>query len=282
VLTEFGIKIAPSTYYAALTRPKSAREVKDEELMKEIQRVYDENYRVYGAKKIWRQLMREGIEAGRGRVERLMRRLGLTGVLRGKTVRTTIQDADGVRAADLVKRQFTAGAPNRLWVADFTYVATWSGTVYVALVIDAFSRKIVGWKASTSRETDLVLDTIRQGLRHRDHGRDGVKLVHHSDAGSQYTSFRFTRHLLDAGVNASIGTVGDAYDNALAETTIGLFKTELIKPHGPWHNLREVETATKAWIDWYNNQRLHTACGYRPPTEYETLYELGDLTSLVA
>jgi putative transposase len=282
VLTEFGIKIAPSTYYAARARPKSRREVRDEELMKEITRVYDENYQVYGADKIWTQLNREGVAVGRCRIERLMRRLGIAGAVRGRTVRTTIADQDGVRAADLVKRQFTAGAPNRLWVADFTYVATWAGTVYVAFAVDAFSRKIVGCACSTTKETDLVLDVLDQGLRHRDYRPGDEKLVHHSDAGSQYTSFRFTQHLIDSGIDASIGTVGDAYDNALAETTIGLYKTELIKRRGPWHNLREVETATNAWVEWYNNQRLHSACGYRPPTEFETLYEIGDLTSLVA
>jgi putative transposase len=169
VLTEFGIKIAPSTYYAVRSRPKSRREVEDGQLMAEIRRVYDDNYRVYGARKMWRQLKREGIQVGRGRVERLMRRLGITGAVRGKTVRTTIQDPGGVRAADLVNRQFAAGAPNRLWVADFTYVATWAGTVYVAFAIDVFSRKIVGWQASTSKETDLVLDAIDMGLRHRDY-----------------------------------------------------------------------------------------------------------------
>ncbi len=284
MLTDFGIKIAPSTYYAALTRPTSRREIEDEKLMTEIQRVYDENYRVYGAKKIWRQLHREGIEVGRGRVARLMRRLGLAGVVRGRTVRTTIQDPGGVRAADLVKRQFAAGAPNRLWVADFTHVATWAGTVYTAFAIDAFSRKIVGWTCRVSKETDLVLDAIDQGLRDRDYrpASGEGKLIHHSDAGSQYTSFRFTQHLIDAGIDASIGTVGDAYDNALAESTIGLYKTELIKPQGPWHNRNEIEIATAAWVEWYNDRRLHGACGYRPPTEFETLYELGDLTSLVA
>jgi putative transposase len=284
VLTEYGMKIAPSTYYAALSRPTSERELRDEELMREIARVYDENYRVYGARKIWHQLRRDGIGVGRGRVERLMRRLGLAGALRGKTVRTTVQDKDGVRAADLVKRRFVAGAPNRLWVADFTYVATWAGTVYVAFAIDVFSRKIVGWKASMSKEADLVLDAIDMGLQQRDYrsasGED--KLIHHSDAGSQYTSFRFTQHLIDSGIDASIGTVGDALDNALAESAIGLYKTELIKPQGPWHNKNEVDIATTAWVEWYNDRRLHQACGYRPPTEFETLYEIGDLTSLVA
>jgi putative transposase len=199
-------------------------------------------------------------------------------------VRTTVSDKDGIRAADLVKRQFTAGAPNRLWVADFTYVATWAGTVYVAFAIDVFSRKIVGWRARMSKETDLVLDAIDMGLaaqRYRP-GPACDKLVHHSDAGSQYTSFRFTQHLIDAGIDASIGTVGDALDNALAESTIGLYKTELIKPNGPWHTIGEVDVATAAWVDWYNNRRLHGACGGRPPAEFEALWELGDLTSLVA
>lgn len=284
MLTEFGVKIAPSTYYAALSRPKSARETRDEELVKEIIRVYNENYSVYGARKVWHQLQREEVTVGRDRVARLMRRLGIAGAVRGKTVRTTISDKDGVRAADLVKRQFAAGAPNRLWVADFTYVATWAGTVYTAFAIDVFSRKIVGWTCSMSRETDLVLDAIDMGLQQRDYrqvtGQD--KLIHHSDAGSQYTSFRFTQHLIDSGIDASIGTVGDALDNALAESTIGLYKTELIKPQGPWHNKKEVEIATAAWVEWYNDRRLHEACGYRPPTEFETLYQLGDLTSLVA
>jgi putative transposase len=213
-----------------------------------------------------------------------MREMGLAGVVRGKTVRTTVQDKDGVRAADLVKRRFVAGAPNRLWVADFTYVNTWAGTVYVAFAIDVFSRRIVGWRARMSKETDLVLDAIDMGLRQRQYrpGPDGDKLVHHSDAGSQYTSFRFTQHLVDAGIDASIGTVGDALDNALAESTIGLYKTELIKRLGPWHNMQEVDVATAAWVDWYNNRRLHGACGGRPPFEFEALYELGDLTSLVA
>jgi len=283
-LTEFGVKIAPSTYYAALTRPPSPRAVRDEELKKMIAKIYEENYSVYGTRKVWWQLRRGGVPVGRGRVERLMREMGLAGVVRGRTVRTTVQDKDGIRAADLVKRRFVAGAPNRLWVADFTYVNTWAGTVYVAFAIDVFSRRIVGWRARMSKETDLVLDAIDMGLRQRQYrpGPDGDKLVHHSDAGSQYTSFRFTQHLVDAGIDASIGTVGDALDNALAESTIGLYKTELIKRRGPWHNMQEVDVATAAWVDWYNNRRLHGACGGRPPVEFEALYELGDLTSLVA
>ena len=284
MLTEFGVKIAPSTYYAALTRPSSPRAVRDEELKKMIAKIYAENYSVYGTRKVWWQLRRDGVQVGRGQVERLMREMGLAGVVRGKTVRTTVQDTDGIRAADLVKRRFVAGAPNRLWVADFTYVNTWVGTVYVAFAIDVFSRRIVGWRARMSKETDLVLDAIDMGLRQRQYrpGPDGDKLVHHSDAGSQYTSFRFTQHLVDADIDASIGTVGDALDNALAESTIGLYKTELIKRHGPWHNMQEVDVATAAWVDWYNNRRLHGACGGRPPVEFEALYELGDLTSLVA
>ena len=284
MLTDVGIQIAPSTYYATVGRPPSARAVRDEYLKKEIVRVYEENYLVYGAKKVWWALNREGITVGRCRVERLMRALGLVGAVRGKTVRTTVPDPDGVRAPDLVKRQFTAGAPNRLWVADFTYVSTWAGTVYTAFAIDVFSRRIVGWATRMSKQTDLVLDAIDMGLRQRDYHptHDVDKLVHHSDAGSQYTSFRFTQHLLDSGIDASIGTVGDALDNALAESTIGLYKTELIKPRGPWHTIEEVDVATAAWVDWYNNRRLHGACGGRPPVEYETLYELGDLISLVA
>ncbi len=282
MLTDFGMQIAPSTYYAAYSRPPSARAMRDEELKKEITRVYEENYSVYGAKKVWWALNREGIRVGRCRVERLMRALGLVGAVRDKTVHTTVPDPDGVRAADLVKRQFTAGAPNRLWVADFTYVST--GTVYTAFAIDVFSRRIVGWTTSMSKETDLVLDAIDMGLAQRDYhwAESADKLVHHSDAGSQYTSFRFTQHLLDSGIDTSIGTVGDALDNALAESTIGLYKTELIKPRGPWHTIKEVDVATAAWLDWYNNRRLHGACGGRPPVEYETLYELGDLISLVA
>jgi putative transposase len=201
VLTEFGLQIAPSTYYAALTRPPSARAVRDEELKEMIGKIYQENYAVYGARKVWWQLRRDGVAVGRCRVERLMRRMGLTGVVRGKTVRTTVQDRDGVRAADLVKRQFTAGAPNRLWVADFTYVSTWAATVYVAFAIDVFSRKILGWRASTSKETDLVLDAIDAGLRDRRYrpGAGVDKLVHHSDAGSQGGFNRSSQHQLIGG-----------------------------------------------------------------------------------
>ena len=214
MLTEFGHQIAPSTYYAALTRPRSERAVRDEELMQMIDKIYRNNFAVYGARKVWWQLRRDGIAVGRGRVERLMRRMGLAGALRGKTVRTTVQDKDGVRAADLVKRQFTAGAPNRLWVADFTYVATWAGTVYVAFAIDVFSRKIVGWRTRMSKETDLVLDAIDRGLRDRRYqpGVDGERLVHHSDAGSQPRLNRSWQHLdreVRCGARARLGRGSD-------------------------------------------------------------------------
>ncbi|KWX05907.1 hypothetical protein TH66_00625 [Carbonactinospora thermoautotrophica] len=271
VLTDAGCKIAPSTYHAALKRGSSPRAQRDTVLTEEIRRVHEANYGVYGARKVWRQLHREGISVARCTVERLMRAQGLTGAVRGKARRTTIPATDGHRAADLVNRDFTTAAPNRLWVADFTYVATWAGTVYVAFAVDAFSRLIVGWKAATSMRTSLVLDTLEMALWIR--GRAGISnlsgLVHHSDAGSQYTSVAFTDRLLAAGIDPSIGSVGDAYDNALAESVIGLFKTELIRRRGPWHGLDDVELATLEWVDWYNHRRLHGALGHVPPAEYE-------------
>jgi putative transposase len=267
------LQVAPSTYYAVKTRERepSARTVRDRELLVEIRRVHKANYEVYGARKVWRQLLREGIPAARCTVERLMAKDGLKGAVRGKRRRTTIPADQPCRPADLVQRQFSAPAPNRLWVSDFTYVATWSGVCYVAFAIDVFSRRIVGWKADRSMHTDLVLDTLEMGLWARDHHGQpvGSGLVHHSDAASQYTSFTFTQRLIDAGVDASIGSVGDAYDNALAETTIGLYKTELIRPRGPWKTVEQVELATLEWVDWYNNARLHSACGNAPPVEFE-------------
>lgn len=197
---------------------------------------------------------------------------GVAGAVRGKKHRTTIPDGQADRAPGLVDRDFHAAAPNRLWVADFTYVATWSGVCYVAFAIDVFSRRIVGWKADTTMKTDLVLDTLQMALWARDHAGTPVRegeLIHHSDAGSQYTSFAFTQHLIDAGVDASIGSVGDAYDNALAESTIGLYKTEVINLEGPWKSIDQVELSTLEWVDWYNNQRLHGACDRLPPVEYE-------------
>jgi putative transposase len=274
VLSEHGWQIAPSGYYALKARPASARQVRDEQLLADIARGHAGNYGVYGARKIWRQLHREGTRVARCTVERLMRHAGLAGAVRGRKVRTTVADPAGQRAADRVNRDFTAKGPNRTWVADFTYVATWSGIVYVAFVVDVYSRAIVGWSAATNKRTPLVLAALDMGLWRRDRAgqRVGPGLVHHSDAGSQYTSFRFTTHLLTAGIDASVGTVGDALDNALMESTIGLYKTELIKPRGPWHTLAAVELATAEWVDWYNAKRLHSAVGHVPPDEYESMH----------
>jgi putative transposase len=275
VLTEHGWAIASSTYRAAVSRQPSVRARRDDELKAAISRVHADNYGVFGARKVWLVLNRQGIPVARCTVERLMRELGLRGVVRGKHRRTTIPDEHAVRPADLVQRRFDVTAPNRLWVADFTYVATWSGTVYVAFVIDAYSRRILGWRAATSMTTPLVLDALEQAIWTR--GRAGVTdlhgLVHHTDAGSQYTSIAFTSRLLDAGVDASVGTVGDAYDNALAETTIGLFKTELIHRRGPWRTRDQIELATLEYVDWYNHRRPHRAAADLPPAEFENLYD---------
>jgi putative transposase len=268
------LQIAPSTYYAVKARQRcpSARALRDAELLVEIGRVYDRSRGLYGARKVWWQLRLEGIPAARCTVERLMRQAGLEGVRRGRKRRTTIPDGRAQRPTDLVERDFTATAPNLLWVADFTYVMTFSGVVYVAFVIDAYSRRIVGWKADTTMKTSLVLDTLEMALWTRQ--RDGVPLrrglIHHHDNGSQYTSFAFTSRLIEAGVDPSVGSVGDGYDNALAETTIGLFKTEKIHREGPWRGLSDVELATLEWVDWYNHERLHSACGGVSPAQYET------------
>jgi putative transposase len=274
VLSEHGCKIATSTYYAARKRPPSARARRDAELDEHIRRIHADNYGVYGARKVWRQLHREGHQVARCTVERRMKALGLQGVRRGRKIRTTVRDERHQRAGDLVRRNFTAQAPNRTWVADFTHVAAWCGVVYVAFVVDVFSRAIVGWAASTTKQTTLVLDALEMALwrRERTGHKPGPGLVHHSDAGSQYTSIRFTTHLIAAGIDASIGTVGDALDNALMESQIGLYKTELIKPRGPWRSLAEVELATAEWTEWFNNQRLHTAIGDIPPSEHEAIY----------
>ncbi|MFF0526219.1 IS3 family transposase [Actinomadura nitritigenes] len=282
VLPAHGTKIAPSTYYAARSRPASARAERDAWLKSEITRIYTDNYRVYGARKVWRQLQREGHAVARCTVERLMRELCLHGARRGRKVRTTVRDDGHERAADLLRRDFTAPSPNRRWVADFTHVTTWAGVVYVAFVVDIFSRAVVGWAAATSKRTRLVLDALDMALWRRDRaGRPvGPGLVHHSDAGSQYTSFRFTTHLVDAGIDASIGTVGDALDNALMESAIGLYKTELIKSGGPWKNLTGVELATAEWVDWYNTTRLHGEIGHIPPDEYEALHYSQNHTEL--
>ena len=277
---EFGVEpicrvldLAPSSYYAVKARQRdpSKRAVRDRVLLGEICRVYDANYGVYGARKVWWQLQRDGIKVARCTVERLMAKNGLQGAVRGKKRRTTIPDGQADRAPDLVERNFSASAPNRLWVSDFTYVATWSGVVYVAFAIDAFSRRIVGWKADITMKTSLVLDTLEMALWAREHHGQPVPkgLIAHSDAGSQYTSFAVTQRLIDAGADPSIGSVGDGYDNALAESTIGLYKTELINRREPWKTLDQVELATLEWVDWYNHRRLHSACDRLPPVEFE-------------
>jgi putative transposase len=276
VLSEHGCPIAPSTYYDARARSRKpgARARRDEHLKGEIARVYADNRRVYGARKVWLQLNREGIDVARCTVERLMSDLGLVGARRGRRVRTTVPEAAAARPVDLVERNFNPPAPNRTWVADFTYVPTWSGMVYVAFVIDAYSRRILGWRAATSMTTPLVLDALEQAVwtRRRDGVADLSGLVHHNDAGSQYTSIAFTERLAQAGIDPSVGSVGDAYDNALAESVIGLFKTELIKPGGPWRTVDQVEIATLEYIDWFNHRRLFEACGDIPPAELEAAH----------
>jgi putative transposase len=224
---------------------------------------------VYGARKVWRQLNREQIPIAKCTTERLMQKLGIRGVVRGRGYKTTIPDLAAERPADLVQRTFTASHPNQLWVADITYVATWRGVVYTALVIDVFARCIVGWRVWNSLRTDLVLDALEQALYSRT-GTEG--LVHHSDRGSQYLSIRYTERLAEAGIDASVGSVGDSYDNALAESIIGLYKTEVIWPRGPWKNIEEVEYATLEWIDWFNNKRLLEPIGNIPPAELEKAY----------
>ncbi|MEV6867796.1 IS3 family transposase [Streptosporangium subroseum] len=274
VLTEHGCAICPSTYYAAKSRPLSARAIRDATLDEHIRRIHAANYDVYGTRKMWRQLLREGHQIARCTVERRMRALGLEGVRRGKKIRTTTANPSHERAGDLVKRDFTAIRPNAVWAADFTHVTTWCDIVYVAFVVDVHSRAIVGWSASTRKRTPLVPGALDMALWRRERAGHpaGPGLVHHSDAGSQYTSFRFTAHLLTAGIDASIGTVGDALDNALMESQIGLYKTELIKRGGPWRSLADVELATAEWIEWFNTTRLHSAIGNVPPEEFEAAY----------
>lgn len=268
------LPIAPSTFYRSkhLERhpeQRCARAAQDEALMPEIVRVYEENNGVYGARKVWKQLKRESIPTARCTVERLMGNLGLEGVRRGKRCITTIADELANKPLDLVNRQFTAEQPNQLWVADITYVATWSGFVYVAFVVDVFSRYIVGWRALKSLQTDIVLDALEQALWARGKPK-GV--THHSDRGSQYLSIRYTERLAEAGFKASVGSVGDSYDNALAETINGLFKAEVIHKDGPWKGLDDVEHATLNWVDWFNNRRLLGPIGDIPPVEYENRY----------
>jgi len=268
------LPIAPSTYYEQKARQAdpgrlARRTQRDAILRDEIRRVWAANFQVYGARKVWRQLNREGIQVARCTVERLMRAMGIEGVVRGRKVKTTVADASGVRPADLVSRDFKANRPNALWVADLTYVATWRGFVYVAFVIDVFARTIVGWRASGSLRTDLALDALEQALYARP---DTDRLVHHSDRGVQYLSIRYTERLAEAGIEPSVGSVGDSYDNALAESVIGLYKTEVIRRRGPWRHLAAVEFATLEWVDWFNNRRLLEPIGNIPPVEFEEAY----------
>jgi putative transposase len=271
VLTEHGVPIAPSTYRAFKTRPPSARTLSDAALMVEIERVHFVVGRgLYGARKVWRQLHRDGIVVGRCRVERLMRAHGLRGVVRGRRFVTTRPSPAAARPADLVGRDFTATAPNQLWVVDFTYIPTWSGTAFTAFVTDVFARRIVGWRTAASMPTGLPLDALEMAIWTR--SRTGASVhgvVHHSDAGSQYTSIRYAERLADAGALASIGTVGDSYDNALAESVIGLYKTECVRHEGPWRGVDDLELATLSWVHWFNETRLHSAIGDIPPIEFE-------------
>ena len=251
---------------------RSQRAHRDDHLRTEIQRIWDENEQVYGAEKVWKQLRRDGHRVARCTVERLMRQLGLRGAVRGRAwIITTRADDAAARPADLVDRHFVATRPNQLWVSDFTYVATWGGFVYVAFVIDVFARCIVGWRVSSSLRTDFVLDALEQAIFQRC-GDGTTDLIHHSDRGSQYLSMRYTERLADAGINPSVGSRGDSYDNALAESVIGLFKTEVIQRKGPWRHAEAVEFATLRWVDWFNNRRLLEPIGHVPPAEYEAQY----------
>ena len=268
------VPIAPSTYYEHKAREADPRRVpprahRDRALRPEIVRVWEKNISVYGAKKVWKQLKREGFSVARCMVERLMKEMGLEGVVRGRAFTTTTRSGDGAeRPLDLIDRDFAAERPNQLWVSDLTYVATWRGFVYVAFVIDAFARRIVGWRVSSSLRSDLALDALEQAICERqDERADG--LIHHSDRGGQYLSIRYTERLADAGIEPSVGSKGDSYDNALAESIIGLFKTEMIRRNGPWRNLEDVEFATLEWVWWFNHHRLLEPIGYVPPVERE-------------
>ena len=270
------LQIAPSAYrrHAARCRDRSlcsARAKRDAELMPKVEKVWNANLQVYGADKVWRQLHREGEAVARCTVERLMRRLGLRGVKRGKVVRTTISNNQAPCPLDKVNRQFKADRPNQLWVSDFTYVSTWQGWLYVAFVVDVFARRIVGWRVSNSMTTDFVLDALEQALYARQPDRNS-SLVHHSDRGSQYVSIRYSERLAKAGVEPSVGSKGDSYDNALAETINGLYKAEMIHRRGPWKTKEAVELATLEWVSWFNNHRLLEPIGYIPPAEAEANY----------
>jgi len=277
------LPIAPSVYYEKKAREANPTRLpphakRDAELRVEIRRVWNEQDNAYGAKKVWKQLRLEGISAARCTVARLMREMGLRGVVRGRTCRTTIADTNADHSPDLVKRNFTATRPNQLWVADLTYVATWAGFVYVAFVIDVFSRFIVGWRVSRSLRTDLALDALEQAIYERC-GSETEGLVHHSDHGTQYVSIRYTERLREAGIEPSLGSVGDSYDNAMAESIIGLFKAEVIWRKGPWRGMDDVEFATLTWVSWFNQTRLLEPIGYLPPVEYEKGYHRSQAAS---
>ena len=270
------LPIAPSTYHEHARRRAvpdrlPSRAKRDARLRPEVHRVWEENFQVYGVRKVWRQLRRDGTEIARCTTARLMRQMGLSGAGRGKPVKTTISNKAAPCPGDKVNRQFYAPRPNALWLSDFTYVTTWQGFVYVAFVIDVFARRIVGWRASRSAQTGFVLDALEQALYdRRPVGKDG--LVHHSDRGAQYVSIRYTERLAEAGIEPSVGSVGDSYDNALAETIIGLFKAEVIHRRGPWRNAEAVEFATLEWVDWFNHRRLLEPIGNIPPAEAEAHY----------
>jgi len=277
VLTEHGLPVAPSTYYdhlERLERTPSRRQVRDEQLQAEIARVHAAHYGVYGARKVWLQLNRAGIRVARCTVERLMRRLGLAGAVRGKVKRTTIADRRARLPEDLVQRRFAPPAPDKLWVADITHVSTWSGWVYVAFVVDAYARRILGWRTGTTMATRLVLDAVEQAIwtRARDGHVDLAGLIQHHDHGSQYVSLAYSERLASAAIQPSVGAVGSSFDNALAETINGLYKTELIKKQGPWRSVDHVELATAEWVDWFNHRRLYEYCGDVPPAEMEAAH----------
>ena len=270
------LPIAPSTYHSHTARraaPEAAppRVRRDAGLREHIRRVWEENFQVYGVRKVWRQLGREGIEVARCAVARLMREMGLKGAVRGKPVKTTVRDRAAPCPLDRVNREFQAPRPNALWVSDFTYVATWAGFAYVAFVIDAYARRIVGWRVSRTAHASFVLDALEQALHERRPAQGGG-LVHHSDRGVQYLSIKYTERLAEAGVEPSVGSVGDSYDNALAETVNGLYKTEVIRRCGPWRSLEAVELATLEWVDWFNHRRLLEPIGNIPPAEAEARY----------
>jgi transposase InsO family protein len=270
------LQVAPSGYHRHAARQRNpallpARTRSDQRLLPQIERVWQVNLQVYGADKVWRQLQREGVAVARCTVERLMRRQGLRGVVRGKVVRTTVPDAKASCPQDRVNRQFKADRPNQLWVSDFTYVSTWQGWQYVAFVIDVFARRIVGWRVSSSMHTDFVLDALEQALWARQPEREDT-LIHHSDRGAQYVSIRYSERLAEAGIESSVGSKGDSYDNALAETINGLYKAELIHRRAPWKTKESLEIATLEWVAWFNQQRLLAPIGYIPPAEAEANY----------